>query len=1151
MFPSEVAAADERLARRDHGLGWRRQVRASAHIPAAPMAVKARRGFIRAVVQCRRALLGLLAAMVLLSATAGHANPVAVRTGVHPGYERLVLEAQAAANLPVHVAETQVTIGPKIDVRAEGLARIQRLRSVETAVVEAGVLVIRLSSGASPRIERLQPNRLVLDFTSERRRTAPQPGTEKPPAQQPDRRPTAAATREPPRVSDRDPIAQVGTVSDASPAATPTRAASAPGPAREGLNRDQRSQPTLDAPEQQAQEHTPADHVGDRPPHTTAGQAELAVPAVQVPANSDAKLRGHVGVSAVEPPASPPAILFDWPAAVGAAAYARGGRIWIVFDHVPESFLLDRPGLARLTHHGLRRIRTYTRSDASLVELLLDGSQVITIQAEGQRWRVVIGPPAASPPASLLRVERGELRLEGVRQLLRVADPVVGDTVMVATASTALPAARDGRSLVDLTVLPSFQGLAWIARSDDLRSSLDHDRLRISRAGGLRLSQDVFVSAGADALPHAREQGAQLPEEPSELETGASSRAAAEGEPDPQEAGTDKPVAGVTAALDPVEAPSSADQRQDPEPLAPATEAATPANAAHRAPVEGLPPWETRSGLTELAPLDVISRRQLEQEVAATLAGVQEVEAVPLALELARLRLAEAFARESLVALQLAPDTASVDTRLAERRAFLAAAALALSGEHEAAGRLLQGPEFAEEPEADAWLGWLAAQRGDWETAAARLERQARLFEAYPQPLRVRFMLAALTAALQTGNPDRAYVWLERLAAENLGPPLADRVRFLEAMTLARDGAQEEARQLLAQLAHSDTWDIAAESVYAEIDLARTFGHMGPEEELATLLRERFLWRGHPLEPRVLRRIGRVQAETGDVAEALASWREALDRYPDDASVKGLQDEMRALFVAALDPATPPNPQPITMLRIFREFPELQPPPPAGRVLARHLAESLAAIGLAEPARALVRAHSDPEEPADVLLEAELALAAGQAEEALRLIESSSNREPSDRARLLRAQALLQLERAQEALIALGESAGTAAVRLRADAAWQAGRIDLLAALAEPLVAMAAETGDRFDRLRAARALAALAQIDPQQARTLMASAAANLDPALLAAVRLWLPEAPLPVAPRDVAAVARAWVAAARSELAALEGPLRAASLPATSAVR
>jgi hypothetical protein len=1085
---------------------------------------------------------------------------------LHSGYERLVFEAPQAAALPVDVAEKQVTIGPKLEVHPDGLARIRRLRSVETAAAEAGVLVIGLKSEARTRILRLQPDRLVLDFTTNAGRSAPS-RAETPSAERSEERPATATAPAKGPVAESKPHATID--SRAAQTAAPTPTASARQPDAKGIAPNQRSQPMPQAPGPKAQEQTP----GNRLLLATPGQAPPASEAMEVSIQAEARLRGHVGVSAVEPPASPPALLFDWPAVVGAAAYARSGRVWIVFDHVPDAFLLDRPGLARLAPHGLRRIRTYTRDDAALVELLLDGVQAITMEPAGDRWRAVIGPSPA-PPHPLLSVEGGTLRLEGVRRLLRVADPVVGDTITVATATTALPAAPDGRRFVDLAILPSFQGLAWIARSDDLGPSLEQDTLRISRAGGLRLSQAVRASAEADATQPIRAQDARLKEKPERLDTGAGSLAAAGAgqEAEPQEdlvaraaavrtratgqeaeqrAATAEPADNLAAASDPDEVAAAAVRQHDPEPPALPAEPAPPAQVAQSATVAGLPRWQTRSGLAELATLDLVSRRHLEQQVKAALADVKDREAVPLALELARLRLAEAFAPESLVALQLAPDTAPVDTRIAERRALLAAAALALGGERDAAARLLQGPEFAEDPEADAWLGWLAAQNGDWETAALRLERQARLFESYPQPLRLRFMLAALAAALQTGNPDRAYVWLERLSAENPGPPLADRARFLEAMTLARDGAHEAARQLLAQLAQSASWEIAAESVYAGVDLARAFGQLAPEDELATLLRERALWRGHPLEPRVLRRIGGLQSETGDVLGALASWREALDRYPDDATLAGLQDEMRALLVAALDPATPPNPSPLTMLRIFREFPELRPPPPAARLLVRHLAQSLAAIGLAGPALALVRGEGDLDEPEDVLFEAGLALAAGDADEALRLIESRFDREASDRIRLLRAQALLQLGRAQEALSALAGLSGPAPERVRADAAWQAGRIDLLATLADPLMAAAAETGDLFDRLRAARALAALAQIKPQQARALMESAAANWDASLLAAVRLWLPELPLPADPRDVATAARAWVAAAKGELAALEGPLRAASLPVAATVR
>ncbi len=1109
---------------------------APARSAGCPPDAVPRRGLL-----CRMPGLALLILLVLplvpsppfRSALAG---PVEIRTGIHPDFERLVLQSPGAAGLPVEITESRVTVGPEVEARPSEVAKVRRLKAVETVAADRGILRIALGSGATVRVLRLQPDRLVLDFTTPARDAGEhRAGTvsAKRPDVDPAAAPSAGAAVKAPDVR-RDPPGSAGSRGPTSKGSehAPPPARSAGAVAEVERPPGELSQPQ--APQRQGQAPPGG---GGEPPAVPAADREGDA-ALPVSTQAEVRLPGHVGVSGVERAGEPPALVFDWPAPVGAAAYRRSGRIWIVFDGVPESFLLDRPSLAALAAHGLRRIRTYRRDDASLVELLLDRPEAVVVQPDGQRWQVVIG--VSRPPAegAALRIEGAALRLGGLRRVLRLADPVVGDTVSVATAAEALPGAPAGRRHVDLTILPSFQGLAWVDRTDDLRVSLRQGSLRIDRPGGLRLSKVRPPSAHAGDTEGDHSEDAARPAGQPEAIAGTDTNGPSD-DVGPKDATAPAPRASDHG--DP-----RADVPASDTSGAPSHPSAALADAVEETPgatPEGLPPWETRSGLAELAGLDPVARDALRRAVRTALAGARDDRAVALAQELARLQLAEGFAPEALVALELAPETGSTDPRFVERRALIAAASFSLIGKPDPATRLLGAPEFADDPEADAWLGWLAARAGDWETAAGRLERRAAVFEAYPEPLRVRFMLAALEAALQTGNADRAYVWLERLLAADADPPLDDRARFLEAMTLARDGAYTDARELLSRLARSGSWEIAAESVYADIDLAREFAHAGPQEELRALLENRHLWRGHPLEPRVLRRIGAVQSGTGDVRGALVSWREALDRYPVDAALADLPDDMRALFAAALDPSTPPDPPPLTRLRIYREFTELRPPSPDGDALARHLARALAESGLAEPALALLRSAGGMPAPEAVRLEAELALDAGHPEQTLRLIGAPPQPTPDGTERVLRAAALLRLGRPEEALAALGEADGVAALRVRADAAWDAGRLDILASLADPLLARGDGADDPLDRIRAARALAALARIEPQRARELTETVGVAWDAPLLTAARMWLPATPLPDDPRAVAAAAREWVREARDALSVLDGPVRAAS--------
>lgn len=895
---------------------------------------------------------------------------------------------------------------------------------------------------------------------------------------------------------------------------------------------------------------------GNPQPSTAPGESRTGLPSSPAPAEIPQGV-SQVAVSAL--PAPVPTLRFAWPVPVGAAAYGRSGRVWVVFDADTERMLLDRATIAPFAGSVLRRIRTYRRPDAAVLEIETAFELGVRMRRDGETWIAEFVDPPDAPPALAMDRNRGVLRLGGVRRVIELQDPVVGDTLFVATAIDPVAGAPAGMEFVDLAVLPSFQGLAWVRRAPELDAKVQDQELAILRPGGLRLDRLAGEPRGSatapPAVPDVATADLATPDGPPDPAPTAVATSLPERKSDDPRAGVGMAETGIGAGPAEAHAPfderRSADARGGDGPfgddgsfeLAEATHAPVRDQMAKPVSSWPLPPWSSSLGLVELEDTDEVTRRELRRTIRSELASASVESRGGLALELARFQLAEGFAREALAALGLVPEGAA-DGLTARRRAMIAAAALALLDHRQEARTLLAAPEFREDADARLWLGWLDAGAGAWESAAGALERGKQRFESYPAPLRYRFALAALAAAIQTGDIDRSYVWLDQLARAPLPRAERQRVRFFEAMVRARDGDFAEASRILHELELAAEWSLAAESRFAHLELARESGELQPSEIAAALRDERHLWRGHPWEPRVLKRLGELEAESGAASNALSTWREALDRFPERPELADLPEQMRATYVAALDPRVPPDLPPLEALRIRREFAELHPPPPLGTELTLATARAVASMGLPGVARSLLT--SEPTQPGMAtevtLLEAELALEQGDPAAALSLLDRLPGETATSPARrLLQARALLAAGRAEEALSALAGLSGVAVERMRADAAWRAAEDRDLLALVDSLAALSAKHEDPLDDLRLARALLVLARHEPERLQAfesrLPAIGVAAFDH-LLALV------SPLKLAgdARTAVTAVRTWAADTRARLPALRASPAAA---------
>ncbi len=1072
---------------------------------------------------------------------------IGVRIGNHPDYLRLVFEGERAAAAELERDGDRLALrfarplGRNLIAR---LGRLDGLAAVEAA--EGSGLRLRLADGYDARTMRLPPDRLVLDLL---RKAAPQNEADTPPVSG-----TAAAeggetkgeeAAGPPRTG-------AGRSADALPVA---EAADGPGGATAGDVGTAGSE-AADAVPASAAGEVPSPEIGDTEPGAVAAADAAAVPAVTESLEIRAAREGETVV-----------LRFLWPFEVGAAAFLRAGRLWLVFDARAGSLLAEKRKIAFHAGALIRGLRQEPHQQATVLRIDLRRPVAVAMRREGTVWMLRFGERPAAEVAVRADAAAGRLLFPGARRHLRFRDSVAGEEIHVLTydrPGTGLPAPR---RLVDLSLLESAQGVAWRSPLPEVRARAVTGGIAITRPGGLRLEPGAFPPEEPAARPPAPPDaaaGAPVTETAGEGEPAAAAQtpamvaSAREGE---------KPPALSAAPPEHVAVPptepgvSSAPPAEPPRPPGEETaaqetgaDAVPPETAAEGSgavePQQILPSWRTTLGLAELAPELLEGVGRLRRALVAELAMRKDPARQELRLQLARLYLADALGAEALAQLLATTGSPVIeeDPELSKRRAALAGASSLLLGRNAAAARHLRNPLLEDDREMALWRAVLAARENSWDLAAEELERSRGILESYPPALRFRLGLMAVMIAAQNGDAASAFTWLDRLDQLPLTAAQRDELRFIEALTLDRDGAGTEARRLLARLVEEAPWITATKAEFALVNLDRQAGRIDEAAARDAFLRQRAFWRGHPWEPTMLRELGRLERTLGRIPQALAVWRELLGRYPDAAPSVGLPAEMAVALATALDPgADPPLPL-FVRLELYRRYVELLPPGEAGDRITLDLARGLLDAGLPEVAAVLLEERlpvvaTGPLRRAFARLQARADLARGAFDEAGKLaLQLAATGVGRDRVegRLLAARVELARGNPWGALSALEGIEDPRAFTVRLDAAWLARDWERLAALAQPIVNQFAgrKLLSEEDALRALRVGTALWRRGSREAVARIARLVAERNPALTVETLFELMTTPLAITgdPRQVTADTSALVERLRTRLASLQ---------------
>ena len=194
---------------------------------------------------------------------------------------------------------------------------------------------------------------------------------------------------------------------------------------------------------------------------------------------------------------------FQWAAPVGAAVFRRGDAVWIVFDVAARMGL---PKGAKLGPAG--EARWAKGPDYTAIRIPAPQGLPVSATGHGATWSVTIGGSPTSP-AQAVEVDRDDsaqtrlvARMAGATKAIWLTDPMVGDRFAAVTALAPGKGFGDRRQTVDVTLLPTAQGLAVETATDDLTITPQGDLVTVSRPRGLTMSAPSATLDTAPDAPH-------------------------------------------------------------------------------------------------------------------------------------------------------------------------------------------------------------------------------------------------------------------------------------------------------------------------------------------------------------------------------------------------------------------------------------------------------------------------------------------------------------------------------------------------------------------------------------------------------------------------------------------------------------------------
>lgn len=398
---------------------------------------------------------------------------VKVRAATHPTFTRYIFDLPELTGVTTDRGKDKLTLtfaAPlKFDLADAKVASAKAVESIDASNDEDASKVVFAFAGSIDLRTFREDNNYVVDVTpiDPKARALPQ-------ASAPGTIPTAMRAPLP----GMEAPATVPAVEPKSAEAKPVEAKSAEAKPAEAKPQEQKSE------EQSAEEQKVAEKPVLAPP------APAPQPSVterlrdpKRPVNAEVRRQGD-NLRVTFP------FLVDTPAAV----FQRADMLWLVFDTQAP---VDAAVLNNDTSRTVKSVAIAREGEAQVLRFRLERPRMISLLPEGTGWVVIIGDSIqeAIKPLTIARHIAGAGRTSIVipfddpRQLHKIADPEIGDTLLVTTGLGPARGLVKTQDFVELRALATTHGIAIQPFADDLLTELSADKMLVSRPTGLTLSE--------------------------------------------------------------------------------------------------------------------------------------------------------------------------------------------------------------------------------------------------------------------------------------------------------------------------------------------------------------------------------------------------------------------------------------------------------------------------------------------------------------------------------------------------------------------------------------------------------------------------------------------------------------------------------------
>lgn len=436
------------------------------------------------------------------------------------------------------------------------------------------------------------------------------------------------------------------------------------------------------------------------------------------------------------------------------------------------------------------------------------------------------------------------------------------------------------------------------------------------------------------------------------------------------------------------------------------------------------------------------------QKLMQTIVDVSAKEKLLARMDLARFYFANAMAREALALLGTLEQDVPEITMKADFLS-LRGACRVLIGDMDGGVRDLREGRLENQIESVLWQAVAAAKMRNWSEAIAKFKKAEKALQDYPEPFHSRMQVLAIESALAGGDHRLANDWLTALEKGVHDPAIEPALLYMRGVVSAYKNNLDTAGVLWRKVKKSKDRLYKVRAELALVDLGVATKSITYKQAVERLEGLRFAWRGDGLEFDILKRLGKFYIDAHDFPKGLKVLAHAVRLFPKGDQMLSLKRDMSTLFRKILLTDLGKNLSPLGALTLYSDFSYLIPPGEKGNDVRFDLAEKLINIDLLEQAvllfeEVLANSHRASEKANVSRRLAGVLLLDHHAKKALAVLDRSEKDALGAKAnitlerKLLRARALSELGRNQEALAVLPNSAGRSAQLLRADIAMKA-----------------------------------------------------------------------------------------------------------------